>query len=139
MQYLGVHLKIWVRFPTVNPGKLFYAVLNMGLGHASRSLPILREFIQKGWNVLLGSNGRALEFLRNELPEIPFVETPQYNIEYSQNGFMAPKLLAQAPRLLKKIDEEQAFCQKIVSDFEPDLIFSDHCYGMYHRLSLIHI
>ena len=117
----------------MNPGKLFYAVLNMGLGHASRSLPILREFIQKEWNVLLGSNGRALEFLRNELPEIPFVETPQYNIEYSQNGFMAPKLLAQAPRLLKKIDEEQAFCQKIVSDFEPDLIFSDHCYGMYHR------
>lgn len=114
-------------------GKVFYAVLNMGLGHATRSLPIIREFLKRNWEVLLGSNGRALEFLKTELPGLPFVITPDYAIEYAANGWLIPRLAVQLPRLLKKIKEEQLCTHSAVMSFLPDLIFSDHCYGVHHK------
>lgn len=114
------------------PGKVFYAVLNMGLGHATRSLPLIKEFINRKWQILIGSNGRSLEFLKKELPSVNFVETPDYGISYSQGNFLLLKLTLQIPKLLKKIKEEKEVCNQIVKDYVPDLIVSDHCYGMYH-------
>jgi len=38
----------------------------------------------------------------------------------------------QFPRLLKRIREEHSSCLRVVNDFRPDLIISDHCYGIYH-------
>lgn len=114
-------------------GKVFYAVLNMGLGHATRSLPVIREFVNRNWKVLIGSNGRALEFLKTELPDISFIITPDYEIKYARGGWLLPKLALQFPHLLNKINEEHAFCNKVVMDFLPDMIVSDHCYGIYHE------
>lgn len=118
----------------MSAGRVFYVVLNMGLGHAARSLPLIREFLRRGWEMLLGSNGRALEFLRIELPGIPFRVTPDYQIEYTRGRrTLLPKLVLQMPGLLQTIREEQRCCEKIVNEFSPDLIVSDHCYGMYHQ------
>lgn len=114
------------------PGKVLYAVLNMGLGHATRSLPIIKEFVNRKSEVLVGSNGRSLEFLKKELPSIQFIETPNYNISYSQNRLLALKLALQIPKVIKAIKEEKKCCNQIVQDFSPNLIISDHCYGMYH-------
>ncbi len=114
------------------PGKVFYAVLNMGLGHATRSLPIIREFLRRGWEVVLGSNGRALEFLKREFPGIPFVVTPDYGIKYSKSRWLLPLLLWQIPMVLRGIRQENQFCAFVVKNYQPDLIISDHCYGMYH-------
>lgn len=113
-------------------GKVFYAVLNMGLGHAARSLPVIREFLQRGWDVVLGSNGRALEFLKREFPRLQFVVTPDYGIRYSKSRWLLPLLLWQTPLFLRGIKHENQFCAFVVKNYQPDLIISDHCYGMYH-------
>ncbi|RMF60740.1 MAG: hypothetical protein D6748_03400 [Calditrichaeota bacterium] len=117
----------------MNRGRVFYAVLNMGLGHASRSLSIIQEFLRRGWEVLIGSNGRALEFLKKEFPGIPYVVTPGYDLKYSESSHQVLTLSLQIPHFLKKIFEEQQFCQQVVREYEPSLIVSDHCYGMYHH------
>lgn len=116
----------------MNPGKVFYAVLNMGLGHATRSLPIIHEFIKRNWQLLIGSNGRSLEFLKKELPTAKFIVTPDYGISYSHGHFLILKLIPQIHRIFKKIKEEKKLCNQVVAEFSPDLIISDHCYGMYH-------
>lgn len=113
--------------------RIYYTVLNMGLGHAARSLPIIQEFKRRNWRILVGTNGRALHFLKRELPSIEFIKTPNYQIEYSNKDFLLAKLTAQIPRILKKIHEENLLCEHVVSTFSPDLIFSDHCYGVNHK------
>jgi|Deesub1362B_J571_1020462.scaffolds.fasta_scaffold01759_3 UDP:flavonoid glycosyltransferase YjiC (YdhE family) len=113
--------------------RVFYAVLNMGLGHASRSLPLLQQFMRGGWEVIVGSSGRALAFLQRELPGCVFVHTPDYGFRYSRNGWLVPVLLAQVPGALRAIAEERRFIGKVAEEIKPDLIVSDHCYGMYHR------
>jgi len=116
----------------MNPGKVFYAVLDMGLGHATRSLPIIREFVNRKWEIWIGSTGRSLAFLKKELPGVTFVETPGYGISYSHGKFLLPKLISQIPKLFYRIRKERRICNKTVEKFSPDLIISDHCYGMYH-------
>ncbi len=112
---------------------VFYSVLNMGLGHAARSLPIIRRFIALDWQVIIGSNGRALRFLEQELPETETVVTPDYAIEYTRGRWLIPKLMLQAPRVMARIAEERKFTSHIVEKYSPNMIFSDHCYGAYHR------
>lgn len=112
---------------------VYYSVLNMGLGHAARSLPIIRRFIGRGWRVIIGSNGRALRFLEQELPGTETVVTPDYAIEYARGSWLVPKLMLQAPRVLARIAEERKFTNHIVKKYSPEMIFSDHCYGAYHR------
>ncbi len=114
----------------MSQGRVFYSVLNMGLGHAARSLPIIREFINRDWQILIGSSGRALAFLQRELPELQFARLPDYGIRYSRNGWLLPKLAAQLPVVLSRIWQENKSCWQIVHAFSPDLILSDHCYGI---------
>jgi uncharacterized protein (TIGR00661 family) len=116
----------------MNPGKVFYSVLNMGLGHATRSLPIIQEFIDRKWQIWVGSNGRSLQFLKRELPEVSFIETPDYGISYSRGGLLLPKLVLQIPKMMRKIREEKRLCDRVCEEISPDLIISDHCYGVYH-------
>lgn len=116
----------------MSAGRVFYATLNMGLGHATRSLPLIRAFRENGWEVLLGSSGRSLAFLRRELPECPYVQTPDYGIEYTRGEGLLLKLALQAPRLARMIRAENRCCRRVAAEFQPDLIVSDHCYGMYH-------
>ena len=116
----------------MNSTKIFYAVLNMGLGHASRSLPLIRELHKQGNKVWVGSNGRSLYFLQKELPDLKFFETPDYEIRYSKSNLLIPKLFFQFPKILNRIKKENEFCEKVVKEISPDIIISDHCYGIYH-------
>lgn len=116
----------------MSSGIVFYAVLNMGLGHASRSLPVISGFVDRGWWVIVGANGRALAFLRNELPQLSFVETPDYALRYSSGIFLPLALLAQTPRFFSGIGAEKRLAEEVVRQHHPDLIISDHCYGISH-------
>lgn len=112
---------------------VYFSVLNMGLGHAARSLPLIKSFLKRDWEVLVGSNGRALDFLKRELPGIPVVTTPDYGLRYANGIWLMPALLRQLPRLISRINREKRFTRRIVETYNPRLIVSDHCYGAYDR------
>lgn len=114
--------------------RILIAVLNMGLGHATRSLPVIRTFLEKGWEVLLVSTGRAATFLQRELPQVPLAEGYDYGLRYSRRGALLPlRLLGQFPGFLTAVLRENRLCRHLVERFRPQAIFSDHCYGMCHR------
>ena len=113
------------------PGKVFYAVLNMGLGHATRSLPLIREFLRQQWQVVVGSSGRSLLFLKKEAHGALFVELPDYGFEYTEKGAGTAGILFRVPGVLKIISREKRIVEEIVQDDEVDLVISDHRYGCY--------
>lgn len=111
--------------------KIFYAVLNMGLGHATRSLPLIREFIRRNAQVYIGSSGRALLFLRQEVPEADFIELPDYGLDYTARGVEIGRILRQVPRVIRTISKERQITAGIVEQHGIDLVISDHRYGCY--------
>ncbi len=93
--------------------KIIVAPLNWGLGHASRSVPIIRLLLGK-FEVLLASDGDALQLLQLEFPELSRFELPSYNIEYGNH--FAYSVLKRVPHILSTIQKErqaiEAICPK---------------------------
>jgi len=121
---------------------ILFAILNWGLGHATRCIPIIDKLLKRGHQVVLASDGLALELLKREFANLPFVELPAYNIRYPQKGSMFMAMLWQTPRLLKTIEQSHQFVTKIVEEYNVDCIISDNRYGCFckdvHSIFLTH-
>jgi uncharacterized protein (TIGR00661 family) len=113
-----------------NPS-IFYAILNMGLGHASRSLPIIKALLQEEFHLIIGSSGRSLTFLRQELPTAKFVELPDYNFTYSRKGVTLNGVIKRLPSLFRSVMWERKIVQQMIPEMKADLIISDHRYGCH--------
>ena len=88
--------------------KVLFCVLNWGLGHASRSTPVIEFLISKGIQVDIASDGDALVLLQQKFPKSKFIELPPYKIQYSKSAKALPfKLLCQVPKLIKSAEKEK--------------------------------
>ncbi|MGB0403097.1 MAG: glycosyltransferase, partial [Salibacteraceae bacterium] len=109
----------------------FFGVLNWGLGHASRSTPIIKYLIDNGIKVTIGSDGGALDLLKHEFPNCDFLELSSYNIEYSRSQWALPfTLLCQIPKLITVIKQENKLLKTELKNTPYDLIISDNRYGI---------
>ncbi|HMR57888.1 MAG TPA: hypothetical protein PKC10_11230, partial [Cyclobacteriaceae bacterium] len=79
------------------------AVLNWGLGHATRSIPVINQLLQRQVNVTIGSDGAALHLLKQEFPQLRFVELPAYKVTYPTHGSLMFNMIVQLPHLRKII------------------------------------
>ncbi len=113
---------------------ILVAPLNWGLGHATRSIPVIHALMADGFNVLIGSDGAALNLLKQEFPTADFLELPSYQIEYSKNGkkFMW-KMILRSPKVAKAIHEENKLLKKMVRQGEVDGVVSDNRLGLYNK------
>ena len=111
--------------------RILIAALDWGLGHATRSIPIIKYLQSKGIDVVLASDGRALHLWKKEFPEVECIELPAYNVDYSSNN-MIWNILKQGPKILKAIREEKKALQPIIARYQISHIISDNRYGIYH-------
>lgn len=107
---------------------VFYAVLNWGLGHATRSIPIIRRLIDQGNQVHIASDGLALALLRREFPNLAALELPAYDIQYDSHN-MVWAMLRQTPKLLWAISREGSITRAYVEKHRLDYIISDSRFG----------
>ena len=110
--------------------KILVCVMNWGLGHATRCIPIINALQNEGFIPLLASDGPALALLRKEFPQLKSIELPSYNITYTKNPKMLKwKLLWQTPHILKTIKAEKKMIRKLVKDENIHGIISDNRFG----------
>ncbi|MFP2995720.1 glycosyltransferase [Spongiivirga sp. MCCC 1A20706] len=113
---------------------ILVAPLNWGLGHATRCIPIIKALQEKGFNVLVGSDGVALSLLQKEFPEISFIELPSYNIKYAKKGKnFKLKMIKDSPKVLKAIANEKKVIKKLVKEGRIQGIISDNRMGVRHK------
>lgn len=112
--------------------RILVCPLEWGLGHATRCVPVIRELTKQGAEVIIGSHGRPLAFLRREFPEMLFIEMPGYRFRYPEKRSMALHMLFSAPRILRGIRGEHRLLNRIVKDFRIDAVISDNRYGCWN-------
>lgn len=110
---------------------IFFPVLNWGLGHASRSLPLIKAYLYHQHHVICASDGEALAMLRRELPDQTVLQLPGYNIQYD-SSYMPINMLRYGPGMLRTIRAEHELTKAIVERHKIDCIISDNRYGCYH-------
>ncbi len=118
---------------TTLPKNVLIAPLNWGLGHASRCIPIIRQQITYGNNVILASDGISLDLLRKEFPNLESVELPSYDITYPKGKQLIWHLLKMSNKIMSAIKDENVLLSILVDKYNLDLIISDNRFGMYHK------
>lgn len=112
------------------PLRILVAPLNWGLGHAARSIPIIRLLEEKGCEVVLASDGPALTMLRDEFPHLLAHELPGIEVRYGER-FFTLKLAQQMPALLGAMRKERRAVANLVERESIDGIISDNRFGSW--------
>ena len=113
---------------------ILFCVLNWGLGHATRSARIIQDLIVSDNEIILLSDGQALEFLRTRFPQIEYYQAPSYGVKYpSGDKGVLPFIFPQIPRIVKAINAEYKQVSAILKGKPVDLIISDNRYGCHHE------
>lgn len=114
--------------------RVLVAVLDWGLGHAARCIPIIHELLTRNVHVVLGGSGSSLKLLKEEFPQLEVLTLPAYNPQYPAKGMlMACKMLMQIPKFLRAINTENHIVGRFVSATSVDIIISDNRYGCYNK------
>ncbi|MGB1384923.1 MAG: hypothetical protein ACPG6N_06730, partial [Flavobacteriales bacterium] len=110
--------------------QLLVTVLDWGMGHATRTLPLAEHAIELGWHVHIASKGTALAWLRAHLStgHVTFHTKPGPEITYSKRGNFF-RIAGQLPSFLVFVEKERRWTQNLVSAQGIHAVFSDNCYG----------
>ncbi len=115
--------------------KIIYAVCSWGLGHATRSLPIIRKLVNENHDLTIISHGRSLQLLKNELGKnLDFIELEDYPMLLSDNSrqFMA-KSMIYWPNFIGRLHNGFTYVKKLLEKEKFDRIISDARYDIYSR------
>lgn len=114
--------------------RILVAVLNWGLGHATRCIPLIKELIAKGYEPILASDGAALVLLKKEFPDLLAEELPSYNIEYGKSpNLLKWKLFLESPRIIQAIKAEKKHTKCLVEKYNLNGIISDNRLGVHYN------
>lgn len=117
------------------PGKprVLVAPLDWGLGHATRCIPIIKELLIQGCNVILAGEGACAELLETEFPELPILNLEGYKIRYHRlGGNLSIMIIRQLAKIRKAIARENLWLKKATEDYNIDGVISDNRFGLYH-------
>ena len=111
--------------------RVLVSPLNWGLGHATRDIPIIRTLRDHGHEVTIAACGSALSVLRQEFPDAPSIEYPDYSVPFSFGRFFVPRFCASLPFMLQAVAREHATLETILSKDRFDLVISDNRFGVF--------
>ncbi len=111
--------------------RVLFCPLDWGLGHATRCIPVIREFQSRGAEIFIASSDAALELLKIEFPNATFFELPSYRPRYSDKGSLLVAMITQLSRFYKVIHAEHSILERLVSEIKIDLVISDNRFGCW--------
>ncbi|HTH55589.1 MAG TPA: glycosyltransferase [Cyclobacteriaceae bacterium] len=116
-----------------NPKRVLITPLDWGLGHATRCVPVVKEFLNQGCEVQIATSGDALTLLKMEFPDLKFHLLTSYRAEYSRSVPLMIKIGMQLPKFLKAIEREHEESAIIIDQEDIDVVISDNRYGCWSK------
>jgi uncharacterized protein (TIGR00661 family) len=113
--------------------RILFSISSLGLGHATRTLPIIKYYITNYQTHVL-SSGSALVFLKKELSglDVVFYDFQDYPpIERGEGLAFYYHIVIDSLVTLYRIRKENTFINKLVKEIKPEFIISDGRYGSY--------
>jgi hypothetical protein len=110
---------------------ILIGVLDWGLGHACRMIPVIHYLLQTQCQILIAATGQQRKVLELEFPNLEFLSPPEYDVKYNEKSRnLVFGLIRQLPRLFQVITTEKEWTRQIHRLYGLDLIISDNRYGM---------
>lgn len=113
--------------------KILIAPLNWGLGHASRCIPLIQQYIQQGHQVILAGDGDSLLLLRQHFPSLRVIPLPSLELQYTQNSQQRGFYLRALWPLMRFTLADHYYLRQALAIEHFDLIISDNRFGFFSR------
>ena len=113
--------------------KIFIAPLNWGLGHATRCIPLVRQYLERGDEVVLGGDGESLLLLQRHFPQLRVIQLPSLELRYAANDQQRGFYLRAIPALLRFTIADHYYLRQQLAIEHFDLIISDNRFGLFTR------
>ncbi|GHT17094.1 glycosyl transferase [Bacteroidia bacterium] len=107
--------------------------LDWGLGHATRCVPIINNFIRQGDKVVIAASNLPMAFLKNEFPQLQFEYLPSYNVTYSKGKSQTGAMLRNIPKILSGIYAEHRWLKNFLQKNKIDTVVSDNRFGLWSK------
>lgn len=111
--------------------RVLISILDWGLGHATRSVPIIEALRQRNIPTVIAGAGQSLEYLSNRFPQHTVIIMPERALRYNRSGALwalVKRSLAQAT-----INSAQnLFTEEAAQAHNITHLISDNVYGAYH-------
>lgn len=113
--------------------KILIAPLNWGLGHATRCIPIIRQYLDLGNEVVLGGDGDSLLLLHRTFPKLRVINFPSLELYYDEDAKQRKFYWRSIPILLRSaIADHYYLCQTLAIE-QFDLVISDNRFGFFSK------
>ncbi len=114
--------------------KIAFGVCSLGIGHATRSIPVIRGLLKEGHNVVLISYGPAYSLLKKEFPYLRIYSLKDYPIRYTEKAYQfIPYLFANSHKIIKTLLDSHRKFLLMDSKENFDIIISDSRYDIFVR------
>ena len=113
--------------------KILIAPLNWGLGHATRCVPLVRQYLERGDEVVLGGDGESLLLLQRHFPQLRVIQLPSLELRYTANDQQRGFYLRAIPALLRFTIADHYYLRQQLAIEHFDLIISDNRFGLFTR------
>ncbi len=116
---------------------ILFSICSLGLGHATRSLPLIKYYLGKGNKIYISSEQHVLNFLKNEFPKeknVVLIEKVQKYPPLERGSSIIGygcHIVFDGLRMPHIIKLEHNFVEKLVKKHKIDFVISDGTYGGY--------
>ncbi len=113
--------------------RLLIAPLDWGLGHCSRSVPIIKHLQAAGHQVYLAATSWQRDYMFSCLGVMPYIPLRGYGINYKLlPSSVRLSIMLQLPKLLSAIAYENKWLSALLAQEHFDAVISDNRYGLHH-------
>lgn len=113
--------------------KILIAPLNWGLGHASRCIPLIQEWLNEGHEVVLGGDGDSLLLLRRHFPQLRFCPLASLRLQYSKSNSQVWAIARSIPHIITWAIKDYIMLRALLQTEIFDRIISDNRFGFYSK------
>lgn len=115
------------------PFTVLVAPLDWGLGHTTRSIPVIRALLQHQCRVMIAGTPLQELVFREEFGPLPFLPLPGYRITYGRSALSTTwKITKKIPSMIRAIRREHGWLKHMVPEHGIQAVFSDNRYGLWH-------
>ena len=113
--------------------KILVAPLNWGLGHASRCVPLVEQWLNEGHEVVLGGDGDSLTLLRKHFPRLRYVYLAPLQLRYSSGKSQVWALVKAIPQVIRWAIQDHVMVKAVLREEMFDRVVSDNRFGCYSQ------
>lgn len=107
--------------------------LNWGLGHVTRTIPIVRELINNENTVVICCNSEQQSIYEQEDLPVYFEAMEGYPFKFTGDGKWGVDLLREFPTLYSFLNREHRIVERLTKKWKASVVISDQRYGFYSK------